>query len=142
MGWALQELLEREEKMEDLSSFSIFVFCALFLSAMVKFIPLMKDWGDRSAQIWQIIISLASFFGYILVRIYISEQMAQILFGLGIFVLFFGCILFQVWKFANKQDENPIKKNLGAMITPVVNFLVIFSEVFLLIYIASNAGLL
>jgi large-conductance mechanosensitive channel len=68
--------------------------------------------------------------------------MAQILFGLGIFVLFFGFILFQTWKYSNKQDEAPIKKNLGSMITPAVNFLVVFSEVFLLIYIASTAGIL
>jgi hypothetical protein len=139
MGWVL---LRNGGKMDSLSTFSVFIFSALFLSAMVKFIPLMKDWGDRSVQIWQIIISLASFFGYILVRIYLSKEMAQILFGLGIFVLFFGFILFQTWKYSNKQDEAPIKKNLGSMITPAVNFLVVFSEVFLLIYIASTAGIL
>jgi hypothetical protein len=123
--------------MFELTSFEIFVLAAFFLGGLAKLIPINKECGDISFQKWQAITSFTLFFLYILMRIYIDRETANAGAGIFLFIVYLGFLLFE---FSNYLRSN--KKEIKRLISPTINFSVLFSETFFLIFSLSQAQLL
>lgn len=119
--------------MYGLGTFESYLLASLLLSAIAKLILVFCELGNLKIQKIEVYISFAFFTGFWFLNSGLftipSDQVLRVFIGLLFFVIFLAFILLKTWKMATKNQE----ANLGYLISPVINIIVILGGIYILL---------